>query len=392
MQNKKRDATRLALSLAGLAMASCAWAQSTVEFAGVVDTYLGSLKRSGESDRTSVLNSSGMSTSWWGFKGKEDLGGGLQAQFNLTGFFRPDNGGTGRYDADTMFARDANVGLSGGFGRVSLGRDLAPNFVPAISLNPFGGSFAFAPLLVHTQASSGKYVSQKWAATVAGDTGWSNEVMYVTPDIGGLSASFFYQFGEQAGNPGKNNAGINAMYHHGPLTLGAYYQKVKVNYPLDNVAGDSRVFTFLPYNTQTGAVYRLTSANRQDTWFVGASYDFQLVKLFSTYQASANKLPDGLDHDRFDLTSDTLQLGASTPIGNGVALLSWAKTSVKADGNYLAHPGGAGWQAAIRRNTVSVGYDYYLSKRTDMYAVAMLDRITDQQSGSSFGVGVRHKF
>ena len=395
MKSRKRCAghtARVALSLAGLTVASCANAQSSVQFSGVVDTYLGSLKRSGESGRTSAVNSSGMTTSWWGFKGTEDLGDGLQAIFNLTGFFRPDVGGAGRYDADTMFARDANAGLAGSFGRVSLGRDLAPNFVPSITLNPFGGSFAFAPLLVHTQASSGKYVSQKWAATEAGDTGWSNEIMYVAPNFGGLTASLFYQLGEQAGNSGKNNLGVNAMYSNGPLILGAYYQRVKVNNPLDSATGNSRVFAFLPYNMLTGAVYNLTPAMRQDTWFAGGSYDFKVVKLFGTYQVSDNKLPDGADKERYDLKSDTLQLGASTPIGNGIGMLSWATTSVKAGGNFRANLHDDGWQSGIRRNTVSVGYDYFLSKRTDVYAVAMADKITDEPSGTSLGLGIRHRF
>ncbi|MGB7194192.1 MAG: porin [Collimonas pratensis] len=397
MQFKKCLAGKVTSCVVGMAgltwmlAAGNASAQSSVQVTGVIDTYLGSMERSGETGRTSVVNSSGMTTSWWGFKGIEDLGGGLQAQFNLTGFFRPDVGGTGRYSADTMFSRDANVGLAGSFGRVSLGRDLAPNFVPSISLNPFGGSFAFAPILVQTQASSGFYKSQNWAATEAGDTGWSNEIMYVTPDIGGMTASFFYQFGEQAGNNSKNNLGVNAMYKNGPLNLGAYYQSVKVANPVDVAAGDSKIFSFLPYNIQTGAVYNLTPARQQNTWFVGGAYDFQVVKLFATYQASDNKLPDGLDNTRFKLKSDTLQLGASMPVGKGLALLSWAQTKVKADGDYLDTLG-SGWQSSIKRNTASLGYDYFLSRRTDVYAVSMYDKITDMQSGISFGVGIRHKF
>src|SRR5690606_721640 len=211
-------------------------AQSSVQIGGMVDVYAGSLKRSGDAASTSVVNSSGMQTSWWGFKGTEDLGNGLQANFALTGFFRPDIGGTGRNNSDTMFSRDANVGLSGSFGRVSVGRDLAPNFIPTLKLSPFGGSFVFAPLELHTQTPSGSYRGQAWSPTVAGDTGWSNEIMYVTPQIGGFTTSLFYQFGEQADNSGKNNFGVNTMYEQGPLTFGAYFQSVEVNNPLDSIA------------------------------------------------------------------------------------------------------------------------------------------------------------
>ncbi|MFZ4875631.1 porin [Janthinobacterium sp. Mn2066] len=388
MHITQRSALRAATALACLAFGQQACAQSNLSFTGVIDTYAGSLQRSGEAARTNVVNSSGMTTSWWGFKGVEDLGGGLQAQFNLTGFFRPDNGGAGRYDSDTLFARDANVGLAGGFGRISIGRDLAPNFVPSIVLNPFGGSFAFAPLLVHTQASAGAYPGQKWAPTTAGDTGWSNEIMYVTPNLNGLTASLFYQFGEQAGNTGKNNAGANAMYSHGPLTLGAYVQRIAVNNPLDAVTGDSKVFSFTPYNVATGAVYKLAAARRQTTWFVGGAYDFKLLKLFGTWQTADNSLPDGLDRDQHSLKSDTAQLGASAPLGSGVAMLSWGRTAIRAGGDF----GGPGWRSSVRRNTVSLGYDYLLSKRTDVYSVVMRDKISDQDGGTSVGAGIRHKF
>lgn len=396
MQFKKRLATltSCAVGMAGLMWmlgAGNASAQSNVQVNGAIDLYQGSMKRSGEPGRTSVINGGGMTTSWWGIKGSEDLGGGMQAQFNLSGYFRPDVGGSGRYNADTLFSREANVSLAGRFGRVSLGRDLAPNFVPSISFNPFGGSFAFAPLLVQTQVSTGFYKSQNWTATIAGETGWSNEIMYVTPNIGGMQASLFYQFGEQAGNNSKNNLGANVMYNKGPLNLGAYYQSVKLANPVDIVAGDSKLFSFLPYNTQTGAIYNLTPARQQDTWFIGGAYDFQAAKLFATYQASDHTLPEGLDNTRFKLKSDTSQLGASMPIRKGLALLSWAQTNIKADGNYLGTLGRS-WQSSIKRNTVSVGYDYFLSKRTDVYAVSMYDKITEMQSGISMGLGIRHKY
>lgn len=385
--NKNKISALLALAVAGMAGASAVHAQSTVQFSGIIDVYAGSLQRSGEKDRTAVTNSSGMSTSWWGFKGVEDLGGDLKANFNLTGFFRPDVGGMGRHDADTLFSRDANVGLSGKFGRISLGRDLAPNFVPSISLTPFGGSFPFSPLLLHTQTGNGGYKGQKWAATVAGDTGWSNEIMYVTPNMSGLTASLFLQLGEQAGNNSKNNVGANAMYNNGPLTLGAYYQQIKLKNPTDPTIGDSALFNFTLYNKDTGAINALPSAKKQDTWFIGGAYDFNVTKLFATYQQTKNQLPNQFE----DVKSKTLQLGASAPLGNGVAMLSWAHTTVKANGDY-SQIGAGNWTQEIKRNTVAAGYDYLLSKRTDIYTVVMIDKITDESNGKSFGVGIRHKW
>ncbi|MNR83577.1 Outer membrane porin protein 32 precursor [compost metagenome] len=388
----KHAALGSVLGLVASAFSTCALAQSSVQVGGVVDAYVGSIKRSGDAASTSAVNSSGMQTSWWGIKGTEELGGGMTAHFALTGFIRPDIGAMGRHNADTQFSRDANVGISGAFGKISLGRDLAPNFIPSITLNPFGGSFAFAPLLMHTQASSGSYRGQGWTPTVAGDTGWSNEIMYVTPKLGGFTTSLFLQFGEQAGKSGKNNVGANTMYAQGPLTFGAYYQSVKVNNPLDAVvSGDSRVFAFTPYNQASGATYTL-GASKNDTWFVGGAYDLQFMKLFATLNLSTNKLIGAAVDSLYDVKSNTVQLGSSIPLGKGSILFSWARTNVKADGDFSPVLGGANVKSSIVRNTATLGYDYFLSKRTDIYSIVSYDKLSDRNSGVSVGMGIRQRF
>jgi predicted porin len=72
------------------------------------------------------------------------------------------------------------------------------------------------------------------------------------------------------------------------------------------------------------------------------------------------------------------QVGASMPIGPGKLLASYAQTR-----NSLLD---------AKRQTLTVGYDYNLSKRTDVYANIMNDRITNRTSGTSVGVGLRHRF
>ncbi|MDP5008820.1 MAG: porin, partial [Glaciimonas sp.] len=113
----KRSTSFKALQLAiaiSIVFALPAMAQSSVTASGVVDTYVGSMKYSGNDKRTSVVGSGGMTTSWIGFYGTEDLGNGLKANFKLTSFFRSDKGQTGRfYGNETLFSRDAHDGLSG---------------------------------------------------------------------------------------------------------------------------------------------------------------------------------------------------------------------------------------------------------------------------------------
>lgn len=369
-----------------------ALAQSSVQFGGTIDVFAGSIKSSGDTGSKAGVDSSGMETSWWGLKGAENLGNGLQAEFALSSFFRPDTGGQGRFESDTLFSRDAHVGLSGSFGRVSVGRDLAPNFIPTLKFSPFGGSFAFSPLELHTQTPSGRYRGQVWSPTVSGDTGWSNEIMYVTPQLGGFTTSLFFQFGEQAGNSGKNNYGANTLYEQGPLSFGAYFQSVQVNNPLDSVSsGNSQVFTFTPYNQATGATYTL-AASKNDTWFVGGAYDLQFMKLFGTLNYSRARLIGVANDSQYDLQSNTVQLGTRVPVGSGAVLLSWARTNVKAGGDFSAVLGSSGVQSSIVRNTASLGYDYFISKRTDIYSVVSYDKLTDQSSGVSVGAGIRQRF
>lgn len=323
-----------------------AHAQSSVQLMGTVDTFAGSLRLAGDSGRRSVVNSGGMTTSWFGFKGSEDLGGGLKAHFALTSFFQADSGNPGRFANDPFFSRDANVGLGGGFGTVTLGRGLAPNFLPTVIFNPFGDSFAFSPLVLH--ANVPLFNGTGWAATTPSDTGWANEVIYSTPAWNGLSANLHYQLGEVANASGVHNAGLNLLYFRGPFAATAFYERDQVSNPVPAA---------------------FTGNDRKTDWMVGASYDFEAVKLYGTYGQAKS--------DATAIKGKTASLGAAVPVGPAKILAGIARTEYT--------PGNT-------RRTVTVGYDYYLSKRTDLYAMLMRDSITSFASGTSFGAGIRHKF
>ena len=337
--------TLLALAAATLCTTS-AFAQTTVQLSGLSDIYVGGMKMAGDAKRTNVVDSSGMTTSWFGFTGSEDLGGGLKVKFQLTSFLKTDTGLQGRFPGDTFFSRDANVALEGGFGSVLMGRWMAPNFLPSVFANPFGDSFTFSPLIVHMNVPL--FNGTNWAGTTPSDTGWSNQVVYSTPDMGGFKANLQYQFGEQTGNNSKKNVGVNFWYFGGPLTLTGFYERDQISNP--------NPIAYL-------------GTTKKD-WMLGGSYDLKAVKPYLSYgQASA---------DNTDIKAKTLQVGASAPLGGGSLLASWAKTKLSgADQN---------------RKTLTVGYNYFLSKRTDVYGVVMNDKITSYNSGTSYGVGIRHRF
>lgn len=357
MQSKNTKFKQLLLAAAVTgALASPAMAQTSVTVSGLVDVFAGSMRAAGDTSSKAVLNSGGMTTSWFGFKGTEDLGGGLKANFLLTSFFQADTGAQGRgMPNETLFSRDANVGLAGNFGEVSLGRGLAPNFLPMILFNPFGDSFNFSPLVLQHQVPL--FNASGFANSIAGDTGWSNQIKYTTPSFGGLTANLHYQFGEAAGNNGKNNVGANVLYFNGPLSLTAFYHKVKVNNPLDNPT--------LQASTPFGYA-------EQKAWFIGGGYDLGVAKLYATY--------DKATHD-IALEDKTTSLGLSVPVGAGKILAGYAQTKRSATG-----------VADVKRQTTTVGYDYALSKRTDVYAMLMNDKITGFETGNSFGLGIRHGF
>lgn len=342
-------------------LATSAFAQN-VTLAGLVDVFAGSIQYSGDK-RTTKVDPNGMSTSWWGVSGSEDLGGGLKAEFKISAFFRPDTGAVGRFNGnENFFSRDAWVGLSGGFGTVHVGRDLAPNFLPTVIFNAFGDSFAFSPLVLH--ANVPLFNGTGWAAANAGDTGWSNQVRYTTPNFGGLSGNVHYQFGEVAGNSSNRNYGANFLYFNGPFALGGFLHNVRTNNPNAGSVGSVNV-----------------GFNQQKAWMLAAKANVGPANIYANYERAKN---DNYTGAAGSAESKTSSVSADVAAGPGKFLLAYASTK---------------WTTApvttrnnTKRVTFSLGYDYTLSKRTDVYTVLMNDKITNFDRGNSFAVGIRHKF
>ncbi len=334
----------LALGVASAMFCGAASAADGVTLGGLVDLGVFSSKAVGADDRTSGVLSGGLTTSWFGMNGSEDLGGGLTASFKLTGFFKADTGMSGRFSGDPLFSRDAAVSLAGGFGKVTLGRQTDPAFLPVILFNPFGDSFSVSPLVMQTYMGTTGYTSP----LARSDSGWSNAVSYSTPSLGGAVATLEYEFGEGNGT-GNPNVGANVLYFSGPLALTAYYQKDKLSNPLPALL-----------------------AAETKTWMVGGSYDFKVVKLFGTYGQSTKD-------DAVSTKDKTAQIGVSVPLGGGAFLADWARTKQTA-------------ATDLTWDTATVGYDYSLSKRTDVYAAAMFDKVTDLSNGNTVAVGIRHRF
>jgi len=317
-------------------------AQSRVEVYGLIGLYAGSTERSGVAAPTIQEGQGGMTTSYIGFRGTEDMGNGLKAIFQLENFFQPDTGASGRSSTDPVaFSRNAWVGLSGNFGKFTVGRHTNQYYVAMSEVNPFQGSTAFSPLVLQSFVAN-------YGATIQGDTVWDNTIQYSSPEISGFTANIQHSFGEVAGSDSIANNGLHVRYDQGPFSTTFAAQRVKLVSDVPSAA--------------------------QNSILAGASYDLGLVKIFASAQTT--------QRDVSEVQSKTYQLGGSVPVTvMSSILLSWATTTI-------AQP----HKNDTTRNTAALGYDYFLSKRTDIYCTYLYDKLTANSVGNSYVVGMRHTF
>jgi predicted porin len=326
----------LAAAIAACALAGTAQAQSSASVYGLLDIGVGQFQSAG-ADKVWRADSGNMTTSFLGFRGSEDLGGGLKAKFVIEHFLRVDQGAAGRFDGDAFWARNAFVGLEGSFGSSTLGRNTTPLFVSTLAFNAFGDSFSFSPSIRHY-----------FLGAVLADTGWNNSIRYISPNLSGTTINAMANLSEGGGN-GKNMS-MSALYFAGPLGFAAAWQSVK-----------------------NGAAGAPAGFGKQSAYQFGASYDLEVAKLFGQYgQVKTYAAAD---------TKTTLySFSASVPVGLGAVLLAYGSAEDETG------------SASATRKTLSVGYDYNLSKNTDVYAVYMNDKATGLSAGNTFAAGIRSKF
>ncbi|MBN9095424.1 MULTISPECIES: porin [Pandoraea] len=340
-----------AAALSAAVLAPAAHAQSSVNFYGLADAYVGSVKNPG-GNAAVVQQGGGMTTSFWGLSGNEDLGGGNHALFVIESYFQPNNGTYGRFAGDSFFSRNAYVGLSNGAGTLRLGRITTPLYLATIQFNPFNNSYTFSPMIFHTYKGLG-------TQGVVGDSAWNNAIAYTSPAFAGLTGTLLYATGNSAADHSAKKWGAALNYSNGPFAAAFNYQYVNFS----ATPGD--------FGSQLPGVTGLTN---QNTAQLGLSYDFAVVKVFAQYMLVASQAASGNFH------ANTGQLGASVPLGRGSVLASVAYTGSNGSGDNQ------------RRTTWALGYDYPLSKRTDIYAAYKYDHMSDMSTGQTYGAGLRMKF
>ncbi|MFE8643524.1 porin [Sphingomonas sp. NCPPB 2930] len=310
-------------ALALLCAAGGAFAQSNVTLFGVVDASVARI--SGNGGHTQGLANGSNTSSRLGFRGTEDLGGGLSAGFWLEGSLGLDTGTSNGY----QFDRRSTVSLSSGFGEVRLGRDKVPAYLTIETFDPFAdigvGGVGASNMLANAATAAGGGTTGATGTTIEGSAPkrLSNTVGYILPaTLGGFYGQLQYGFGETvstAVNDKRGNSmGFRAGYMAGPVNVSGGYSQVQ----------GGPAATEIKYKSSS----------------IGGSYNFGIVKpmvLFATERGNGRRI-------------DLLEIGATAPLGAGELRAAVSRFDLK--------------DSANDSRKFALGYGYNLSKRTQLYA------------------------
>jgi predicted porin len=343
----------LALAVLG-AFAGAASAQSSVTIYGVVDQGI----TRGNGGTAVNTSANGLSEAWQikqargsrlGFRGNEDLGGGLSAQFLIEHRFLPDTGAAGAA-TDPFWAGGSYVQLtSAAAGSVYLGRWYTPAFWVALKTDPFGWD------------GVAQVGSKAWAGYLTGGSGvrTSNTVGYKTPNFSGFTANIATGLAE--GSTANRTDGLNAEYTAGPIYVGVGYEKAK---------GDVA-------STATSA-----SGDGATLFNIGFAYNFGVVRPIVYFGQSKLGVGNSKKNNYF-------HLALTAPVGPGQ--IKAAVGTLDPESTVVVGP--STLQTAEQKQTkISVGYDYFLSKRTRVYADLSQAKEDNRSNNRAYNLGVRHDF
>jgi predicted porin len=352
-------------ALAQTASPGAAPASSSLSAYGVADLAVYAKQFAGDA-KLNTLQSGGMTTSRLGFAGSEDLGSGLKAIFDISGFVRVDSGDTGRNATDPFWARGAYVGLSSAnLGLIRLGRIPTATFGSELSFGSFLDSTNLNPYVLHTYQPSG--TQPMITGNGAMDSAWSNSVAYSLPSLSGvpgLSASVQIAVAE-GGTTGKRLGG-GVTYRGNAFGASLTFDDLKNGTLAVGAATAAAATAARPQYT----------AERVQTLQGGAYYDLKVVKLMAQMSQTTFK-----NATPTEIKLRTTALSATVPVGAGSVLLEWAHTNNDRTG-----------VASLKRDTLGIGYDHNLSRRTDLYLVALQDKVSNLSTGNGLALGLRHRF
>jgi len=349
--------------------ACAAQAQTSVTLYGVVDGGVGYTRFKDKNSGTFASRASKFgaengvqSGNRWGLRGVEDLGGGLRAVFVLENGFTLSDGNTGQ--DGRLFGRTASLALSSeSWGTLEFGRayNFADRYLPSVAL-PQGDSFK--------EGHAG-------ATFTSISTRADNLIAYQSPVFAGFEFGIGYSFHTNQSQPwdvkGSTDGDetlitMGLRYRNGPLTVAASYDQ------FDGATGNPKP------TPPTPATPYVRDAEDIKAWILGASYDFEVVKLHMAIGQDRNgtmanrsnhnsALPRALrSQSGFTYLdgykTNNYSVGLTAPVAGGDVRFGW-QSSRLGSGAYKT-------SALTEKNSQTLYtaiYTYPLSKRTNVYTV-----------------------
>ncbi len=354
-----------------------------------------------------------------GFKGMEDLGGGLKATFKLEAGFNSFDGAlnngvasvannpsskqvTANGDsslAGQLFNREATVGLaSSDWGSVTFGRNNTLGYDALIAYDVMGGSYEFSPF---------GYFGSYGAGGFTEDYRLDNSIKYRLKMANGFNLGALYKIGGQAGaSSAQAELQLTAGYENGPFSVQGLYSKTNDAISASNAAAAGAVAITVADNT----AYMLGAAYKGNGWKVSGGYE----RL--TYQNPSNPASDVLIANVFgvpvagtpNVAAYTIEkrlnvyfAGVSFDVTPAVTLSAAAYDVKQNDysGGLCAASDTASSKCSGSNSFYSLLAQYKFSKRTQVYAGYMYSKVEGgysagfvNDSDSFFGVGMRHTF
>jgi predicted porin len=360
----KKAALIIGLAAGAAAAVTAAQAQNQVQIYGIMDAAIVG-EHGGTASPSTKITSGAASASRIGFRGTEDLGGGLSAFFTLETGAKID---TGELDAtNTIFNRQAFVGLKGNAGQVALGRQYTPYHLALVAFDPFGTGYA----------GTSKNLFPDNGTNVR----TSNTITYKSPKLNGFDGELAYAVGEQSEAATGRQFGGAIGYAKGPLALRLAYNSK--NTDVAATATVPAVSRSLGRNTLLAATYEFPAFKLHAIYGIDKGFNAATLGNANNPYGGVKPTPstDGRD----------LLLGLSAPIGPGTLLFS----VMHKDDRTSFDQDASSW---------GIGYLYSLSKRTGLYAAyahinnqngAGYTVANNTESGtgnSGYNLGIRHTF
>ncbi|MPW18285.1 porin [Paraburkholderia sp. CNPSo 3157] len=356
--------TLLAVAALGC-FATAAHAQSSVTLYGLIDagiTYANKVATSTGHDSVVKYGDGVASGSRWGLRGAEDLGGGMKALFVLESGFSTGDGTSGQGGA--LFGRQAFVGVSkDGIGALSFGRQYS------FSTEYIGGNYTMG-----SQTPAGNYAYHINDLDQLVSSRLNNSVKFSSANFAGLTFGAMYGFSNStlfAGTPtttvgttttqGASSAySFGANYAQGPFGIGAAYTNIR--YP----NGATPAFSVSIANINTGGLRDI------ETFGVGARYTIAAALVWANWT-----------HTKFEpLTGASSKLNnyeiggryAFTPALSAGLGYTFSKLDDRFEGKW---------------HQINGAIDYALSKRTDVYVLAIYQKASGSNTVAGRNVPVQ---